>query len=235
MNKKLKKSILLTGLSLTMLTAGSSFAAGMEGPYVSGNLAASSLKTQKYDLDIDTPPVTLRVPSEVGWGGGLAVGSQNGPYRLEAALDYLTNQVGPGSFTVEDSLPQGALFSGKVSATTLLINGYYDVMPQATWTPYVGIGLGVAHLKENVALLDPKSPDPKPFVHDDANQFAYQGIVGASWKISDRAKANVDYRCLSTTKATFNVSGDGAKAASAQVKDRYTNNRVTAGMTYYFD
>lgn len=236
MNKTLKKSILFTGLSVAMLTAGPSFAACMQGPYVSGNLAATWLQTQNYQVSSAafTGTGNLHLPSDTGWGAGLAVGSQNGPYRLEAALDYLTNRVKNATLNLPGNAPIPINASGRVSATTLMVNGYYDFMPDAVWTPYVGVGLGVANINARFSGNDGLGDTGG--IHDSDNEFAYQGIVGASWKVAERVKANIDYRYLSTSKANFNASANvSSTPINAQAQSRYTNNRVTAGVTYYFD
>ena len=235
MNKKLTQSLLIGGFSVAMLTAGPSFAACMNGPYISGNLGATWLQTQRFDLQ-NVQPVSvggnLRLPSDTGWSGGLAVGSQNGPYRLEAAVDYLSNHVKDSTINIAGMSSLGLQSSGRVSATTLLVNGYYDFMPDAMWTPYAGVGLGVANINANVSLFEPISGTAAR-MHDNDNEFAYQGILGASWKLNNRVKANVDYRYLSTSKATFNASDN--QGDTGQLKSRYTSNRVTAGVTYYFE
>ena len=234
MDKKLKQTVLLAGFSVAMLTAGSSFAACMDGPYVSGNLAATWLQTQNNQIlsPVLSSGGSLRLPSDTGWGGGLAVGSQNGPYRLELALDYLTNDIKNPTASAP-SLPAFAIQgSRRLSATTLLINGYYDFMPQAIWTPYLGVGLGAANLNTRVSVFEPIS-GISARVHDDSTRFAYQGIAGASWKVASHTKASLDYRYLSTARAVFN--GNDSLGDTGQLRSRYTSNRITAGLSCYFD
>ena len=120
MNTKLKQSILFAGFSVAMLTAASSFAANSDGPYVSGNLGASFSSSSNWNL-----------PTNTGFTGGVAVGSQSGPYAVEFAVDYLTYTVRD---TTKFSWPVGTsnaatdlTATGRISATTFFVNGFYIV------------------------------------------------------------------------------------------------------------
>lgn len=243
MHKILKQSILIlfTGFSVAMLVTEFSLAASMEGFYVSGDLAANWLKTQTYKVNISNAPVgtTVDLRSKTGWGGGLAVGSQSGPYRLEAALDFLSNKTKNGTANLQGGWPgtPSLTTSGRVTATPLLINGYYDFRPTALWTPYLGIGLGVANINVNVSAVEPIS-DTFARVHDNSTEFAYQGIAGVSWKVTNRMKVNLDYRYLRTETATFNVTDqvpDFFQQGVGVIKGHYESSRVLGGVAYYFD
>ena len=245
MNTMLKQLILLVSLSIALLVTAIGAPASMEGTYLSGNLAANWLKTQTYKVqDPDAPAgATVNLRSKTGWGGGLAVGSQSGPYRLEAALDFLSNKTKNGTAHLQGfGLGSPSLItSGRVTATPLLINGYYDFKPAGMWTPYVGVGLGVANLKVNVsaAHVDPESSVTFARVHDNSTEFAYQGIAGLSWRVTDRVKANIDYRHLRTETATFNVTDllpfSAGEVGVGIVKSHYESNRAVGSIAYYFD
>ena len=234
MYKKLQQAILFTGLSIVTLLTGSNAVAAMGGDYyVSANLAANWLQTQNYRLMTgnEGPGSFLRLPSDTGMSGGLAIGVQNEAYRLEAALDYFINNVKNG--TQYDGFflaPVSA--SGKVITTALLVNGYYDFMPQSIWTPYVGVGLGIANIHPSFS-----TNSPQLFIattlHDNTVAFACQGIAGVAWKVSEHVKATLDYRYLRTATATFTIV-DGLRSSGTALS-RYASNRVTGGVSYYFN
>lgn len=247
MNTMLKQLLLLVGLSITLLATVIAAPASINGYYLSGDLAANWLKTQTYKVQTSDAPLgaTVDLRSKLGWGGGLAVGSQSGPYRLEAALDFLSNKTKNATAALSKvwwtgepallSLPT----SGRATATTLLVNGYYDFRPLALWTPYVGVGLGVANLAVNVSTVhvDPFSFVTLARVHDNSTEFAYQGIAGFSWKVTDHLKANMDYRYLRTVTATFNVTDQSpfSDFGVGIIKGHYQSNRALGSLAYYFD
>ena len=258
-NTKLKQSTLFSSFLVAMLATSVSSAAFMDGCYVSGNAAANWLKTQTYRVRDQSAPsgTTVDLRSNSGWGGGLAIGSESGPYRLEAAADFLSNPVKNATAYLPGGFPSVAQLStsGWVKATTLLVNGYYDFKPQKSWTPYLGLGLGVANIHPNLSAFEPVS-QLSPSLHDNSTEFAYEGIAGFSWRVAKRVKANIDYRYLRTSTATFEVSdntpssgggggggfegkgegGGGSSASSPTIaKARYASSRVVGGLAYYFD
>jgi opacity protein-like surface antigen len=66
-----------------------------------------------------------------------------------------------------------------------MLNGFYDFLPGAPLTPYIGAGVGVA-LEDGTSQLS--SP-----------QFAYQAIVGVAWNITPQVRLSLDGRYFGTT------------------------------------
>lgn len=253
-NTKLKQAIIFSSFLGSMLATGLSSASFMDGCYVNANGGANWLKTQMYRVRDQNAPLgtTVDLRNNSGWNGGIAIGSQAESYRLEAAMDFLSNSVKNATAYFPRIVPLSA--SGRVRATTLLVNGYYDFKPQTSWTPYLGLGLGVANIHPNVSAFEPES-QVSAQLRDDSTEFAYQGIAGVSWSLAKRVKVNLDYRYLRTSTATFGVSssassgggggegiGEGEGGGGEQstvnrpiVKARYASSRVVAGLAYYFD
>ncbi|CAN5908719.1 OmpA family protein [soil metagenome] len=98
--------------------------------------------------------------------------------------------------------------SGRIEQVSVMANLLYDFFPGATVTPYVGAGAGVAFADAYINGCSLCS-----------TQFAYQGIVGLSWNITDSLRMNLDGRYYGTT----NTPG-------------YQNNNITAmlGISYKF-
>ena len=66
-----------------------------------------------------------------------------------------------------------------------MLNGFYDFLPGATLTPFVGAGVGIA-LEDGTSQLS--SP-----------QFAYQAILGVAWNITPQVRLSLDTRYFGTT------------------------------------
>ncbi len=78
--------------------------------------------------------------------------------------------------------------NGTFDQLTFMVNGLYDFLPGATLTPYVGAGIGLAFV------------DSGPGGCSLCNtEFAYQAIVGMSWRVERRVRVNLDARYHGTT------------------------------------
>jgi len=99
--------------------------------------------------------------------------------------------------------------SGTFNQLAFMVNGYYDFLPGAILTPYVGAGVGMAFVDSGLNSCSLCS-----------TEFAYQGIVGIGWNTDSRLRINLDARYHGTT------SGDLP----------YQNNDITTmlGVTYKF-
>ena len=78
--------------------------------------------------------------------------------------------------------------SGTFNQLAVMANGYYDFLPGAILTPYVGAGLGMAFVDSSLNGCSLCS-----------TEFAYQGIVGIGWNVDSRLRINLDGRYHGTT------------------------------------
>ena len=99
----------------------------------------------------------------------------------------------PRSSTSTFAPPEG----GRVKTTSALVNLLYDVELGGRFVPYVGAGIGRAH-------MDAKSDGVGTDGSEDV--FAWQGIVGAAFNVSDNIDIFADYRYFQTEDATFSVT-----------------------------
>ncbi|WP_207460118.1 OmpA family protein [Azospirillum sp. SYSU D00513] len=107
--------------------------------------------------------------------------------------------------------------SGKVNSLAVMANVFYDLDLGIGVKPYIGAGIGGTRVRMK---LDGTS--------DSDYRFAYQGIVGASYDITDNLAATVDYRYFAVTKdPKFDVSG-------TTIKGEYENHTVMVGLRYAF-
>ena len=62
--------------------------------------------------------------------------------------------------------------------------------------------------------------------------FAYQGILGLSYYFKQNMIISLDYRYLATNEVKMKYKINSVNAGS--VNERYENNLINLGFTYYF-
>ncbi|MBP2301407.1 OmpA family protein [Azospirillum picis] len=105
---------------------------------------------------------------------------------------------------------------GKMSSIAFMGNLLYDFKFGLPITPYIGVGAGVAGVKQTLG-----GQSDRDWV------FAYQGIVGASYDITDNLAVTLDYRYFATTDPEFDLG-------PASSKGEYRNHTILAGLRYSF-
>ena len=146
------------------------------------------------------------VSTSTGWAvGGVAGYDFVGP-RVELNVGY-------GQIPTSANIP-GTAINGKVGTLSAMANLLYDFWPDAVVTPYVGAGLGVAFVDSNQSL--------------GSTQFAYQGMLGLAYNVTDQFRLHVEGRYFGTTSPGVSVPGLGYVT--------YNNNVILAlaGFTYKF-
>ena len=124
------------------------------------------------------------VEGAVGWE------HQSG-FRGELALGYQQYDVDTLS-TLGSSVPG----DGDVGALTFMLNGYY-AFNLDKFRPYVGVGVGGAHVSADISALGFQAVD------DSDTVFAYQGIVGLEYRLSDSVSLGARYAYFATQDPTF--------------------------------
>ncbi len=125
------------------------------------------------------------VEGAVGW-------EHESGFRGELALGYQQSDVDTLS-TLGLSVPG----DGDVSAFTFMVNGYYAYNLDK-FRPYVGVGVGGANVSADISTLG------SPLVDDDDTVFAYQGIIGLEYQLSDSVSFGARYAYFATQDPTFN-------------------------------
>ena len=204
--------------------------AAAEGFYVSGHAGAVFLSESD-----NTDELGVDLPSDFdpGFGVGGAVGYDFvNNFRVEGEITYRQSDVdtvdlsgvgGPGE--VEGS--------GDVSALAFMANAFYEVKGTSAFTFYVGAGVGVAVVSFNdFALESPLlSGFGGPLADDDDTVFAYQGIVGIGYEVSEAVTLTLDYRYFATQDAELDidpVSGPGT------FEGEYQSHNVMLGARFSF-
>ena len=140
-------------------------------------------------------------------------------------------------FTVDYSLPmkyEGSILApndttAKISAVSMLFNGYLDL---GTWyhvTPYVGAGAGAAFLQTS----DYTSSAAPPFSGDTAHKqwnFAWAVMAGVGYAVAPNLMVDVGYRYIDFGDVRTNADAFGAMT----FKD-IAAHEVRIGLRWSFD
>jgi outer membrane protein OmpA-like peptidoglycan-associated protein len=147
-------------------------------------------------------------PNSQSWTGW-AVGGKAGYDFVGPRLEL---EVGYGQIPVSANIP-GTAINGKVGQLTAMVNLLYDFMPTSVITPYIGAGAGIAFVDSNSAL--------------GSTQFAYQGMVGVAYNVSEQLRFMVEGRYVGTTNPSVNTP-------FGNVSFQNQNILALAGVSYKF-
>jgi opacity protein-like surface antigen len=127
--------------------------------------------------------------------GGVGGGYKAGWFRSDVTVDY----AGRTKFVGDGVLP-GA-FSGQIETLTALANLYVDLGSWSGFTPYVGVGAGVA-VSRTYNYLPPAGIITVDYqTHTD---FAWAYMAGLSWCINPKWLVDLSFRRLNFGEVTFN-------------------------------
>jgi OmpA-OmpF porin, OOP family len=157
------------------------------------------------------------VALKTGIAGAAAIGYAFGNgLRAEVEIAHRASKAKSGAF--------GQPASGSLDATSVMVNGLYDIATGTDFVPYLGAGLGAARLKaDNFGGL----PGGVTVGGNDT-VFAYQGIAGLDYYIDRNVAVGASYRYFATQKAEIGTSaGDRAKVP-------YNDHAVLVGLRWNF-
>jgi len=181
-----KFGVVVLGFLLLVVSAATVSA---KGPYVGGQAGVVFLP----DSDIQQGITTLTGSFDTGYGLGLAGGYNFDMFRLEGELFYKTNSFEEVS-TGGGSLPA----DGDVSALGLMVNAYYDFKNQSRFTPFIGGGIGMAQVSIKDLTIGGSA-----IADDDDAVFAYQGIAGVGYSITQALTLDLTYKYTATLDPEF--------------------------------
>jgi outer membrane protein OmpA-like peptidoglycan-associated protein len=167
----LKKSFLAGAVALALPVA-----AQAQGTYPGFYIGAEGglnwlLNNRSYQMD-------------TGWAAGGKLGYDFVGPRVELEGLYHSNN-GRGLVAFPGGL---ARVNGQIQQISVMANLLYDFTPGSTFTPFIGAGAGVAFVDKNILGCNMCS-----------TQFAYQGILGVAWNVSEAFRISVDGRYYGTT------------------------------------
>jgi opacity protein-like surface antigen len=174
--------------------------------YISGNVGAVWVN----DADIDDGFDEGEIEFDTGFGINAALGSsyENG-LRAEVELAYQKSDMDKISADGYGS----ASIDGDITAVALMVNAFYDFMPNEKFSPFIGAGIGYANLDADI----------DDFGSADDNVFAYQASAGVGVALNQELKLDLQYRFFGTEDPDF----DGLDA-------EYTTHNMMVGLRYSF-
>lgn len=207
-------------LYLTLLLG---FTVFLSPAYAAGNNYVS-LKTgiaaMSYDnvQSHDVPYVDLAMDDvyDTEFAAGIAIGRSlkediGYPVRIEAEYLYrsFTSWYHHGS-----KMHKAVQWDVDVecNAQTFFANVYYDFENDSAFTPYVGVGAGVAIIKAELdgmlrVVFPPIIQEEKGTFSDEVTNFAWNAGAGCSYAINDDWTVDLGYRFVHIGKAKLHVNG----------------------------
>ena len=177
--------------------------------------SVSGLVVSPDDASWTDPDVSVDIDMKTGFGFLAAVGrSLSSGLRAELELGYREYDFGRAG-VVE--------FDGQFSTISLMVNGIYS-FGLGRFRPYAGIGVGLARHR---AEIDSVAVPGSSFLVEDAGEadvFAYQGMAGIGYAVSDRTEISLGYRYFSTAEGDF----------GADIEITSANHQFEAGMLFRF-
>lgn len=172
------------------------------GWYLRGDLGYSRLRNSGAEAANGfQTPTDGRLNSNVN--AGIGAGIKSGWMRSDVTVDFIA----PTTYTSTVVTPGDT--TAKVTATTVLLNGYLDLGSWYRMTPYVGAGAGTAnmHISNYVSAATP------PFTPNSSRSqwnFAWAGMAGVAYTILPNLMVDVGYRYLSLGNATTAADAFGS-------------------------
>jgi opacity protein-like surface antigen len=167
-------------------------------------------------------------------GGG--VGYQINDYlRTDVTGDYWFDSDFHGGTSGDcGGVPCTSNDTSSMSAFLLLANAYVDIGTWNGFTPYVGAGIGGAHVKWDDLH---NTIDGDTTVHDgtDSWRFAWALMAGTSYCLTDQLKLDVGYRYSHIDGGRmFELAPTTGPGAGPGFDDGFSTHEVRGGLRYQF-
>ena len=197
-----------------------------EGIYLEGRGGAVFLE----DADNSGGGISVDSEFDTGFAFGGAVGyAHSSGFRGEVAVEYRQNDVDSLTLNTLNGVALGGISGsadGDVSSVTGMVNGFFDIDLGGGFVPFLGAGIGIAHISADV---DTTVAGVTANLTDDSDQvFAYQGIAGIAYHFTENVAASVQYSYLATSDPELDASGGGS------FDSEYESHNVMAGLRFTF-
>ncbi|MBM3467623.1 MAG: porin family protein [Alphaproteobacteria bacterium] len=205
-----------------------SSATAQNGFYLKGGVGLNNIKTAKFSNHDFEGKVKLSDSFPL-IEAGIGYKFDNG-IRIESVIDYYflfrTSEISTN--------PNQDIFkiSGKTKADSLMFNIYKDIVTIGNFTPFVGGGIGIGHLKESAGGYAISRDDnviyPLETISKKRNQFAYKLTIGSDIKLSNKVTGEISYNY-------FNLGSNKRKIIGGiqNIGNRtYEIHNITLGMRF---
>ncbi len=230
---------LAIGVALSTLTVASSYAqtvgsdepyTGPNGPYIRAEGGWSHENPLKGQGSTN---LNFNSTEDEGYMVGGAAGWKFGQLRAELGLDFSghgvqtlgVNQDGGLGARLHVASLSGVSSNptGNVHIWSGMANAYWDFRTGTPFVPYIGIGVGVAHVS-----LDNFGVRGTVIANSSDNVFAYQPMVGVRYHITDALAIGAEYRYFATVDPTFKDT------SGVKFHGRIESHNVLANLSYFF-
>ena len=181
------------GLGLALFGSGTTFA--QESAYVAGGIGLHKPRTN--DVTIGPSPAETKFKTGFIGLGAFGWGWEQG-FRTELELGYRDSSA---------STISGTDASGSQDIFSTMGNLVFDIDTDSDLTVHVGAGIGLAWTGWNNVTTT-----TTPVFDGTESKFAYQGILGASYPISDGLDLTFDYRYQNQTGLDYTSVPAGSTA-----------------------
>jgi OmpA-OmpF porin, OOP family len=165
-----------------------------------GSLSGGITMTQDADWEASGFGGKITLDHAPNFAGALGV-RINPHFRTELELSYRRANLEDISVSGLGSVTLG----GHLETWGLLVNGYYDFMPDQKFNPWLSAGLGMAHHSGSVGSI---AGTGIPSTSADDNVFAWQAGGGIDYNMSKSTALFAGYRYFATADPDF----DGLQA-----------------------
>ncbi|VWX53174.1 OmpA family protein [Novosphingobium sp. 9U] len=205
---------LVIGLALASTAIATPSFARDDAWYIEGDFGAVLVEDSSFDIAGINNAASL--DHKYGYDGGVAIGYDFGPFRLETEGSYRRAKAdeyttGAGTFDVR----------GHASALSFMVNGLLDFGADDGIQGFVGGGVGVARVHQDIILTT--TP-----VDDNDTGFAWQALAGVRAPITDRIDLGLKYRFFNAD----NVNLVGTNGASFDTRFRSHSLLGTIGYNF---
>jgi opacity protein-like surface antigen len=153
--------------------------------YVSGSLGLAF----PNDMEISNPDSENLGTISLNSGLQLAAAGGYQWKNARAELEIGFRSLGADKLNIPNN--NESELTGNIKQTTFLINGYYDIPTKSKFRPYLGAGVGIGLISEDVTF------EGQTAENNNNTSFAYQGKVGVQYEVTKKGNAFVELKYLS--------------------------------------
>jgi len=153
---------------------------------------------------------------------GIAVGYDFNPVRIEAEATQIQTPPKTTSHPLVNGGAETPMF-GTITHRVLMLNGYYDFDLDGPFTPYLGVGAGLA--KQSINL----SASGFPSASGSDRIIAWQVIIGTAYEITKKVELTADFRYFDTSNPSFTSSSGSTYTVKGDAMQQFG-----IGLRYHF-
>ena len=199
----MKKIFGLLTLAALLATPALALGAGQVGVYVAPKFVYGYTLLDGMKSVNDSGSWAKGSKSDNAFGGALALGydfNKKFQVPLRAELEYAVFSEVSGKNSRWNDFYYD-YYRQKLNIQNLFLNAYYDFRNSTAFTPYLGLGLGVAFIKDKGRWTN--SYDSDSFSHGakSSSNFAWNIGAGLAYDFTDRFSLDLGYRFAGLGKA----------------------------------